>query len=495
MMLRSFRLKIGLLCVVLFGVLLVAAGWYAEGIMTRISRARIDRELRALADSQIRMAHPPGHWPRFYHSVLSMYRSSSDSGRVPVVLQVSTLDGSVIYASDESSTLLPKGSLPLSLKDAPSDRLGGPPAAPEGHRPGNPVRGEDRQGRPLPQRPMNIRGPVYRDIGSGRDVWRAMTVANEVLVFSLAMDLSGVTAEIGRFRHGLLVASPLVLFLLVAGGWLIGQTALRPVKQIAATAETVTAQRLDARIAVEGADQEFEGLIAVINRMLERLERSFKQAQRFSSDAAHELKTPLAVLQAQLERSMQQAAKGSPEQQRIAEQMEEVNRLKDILRKLLLLSQADAAEMPISRNEFDFTELVQTAADDISLIAPERHVEVRTEGRFMVNGDRTLLSQVLHNLVSNAIKFGDEQGRIIFSLRREGAWIELALENSGSDIPAGDQEKIFDRFYRGDTAHGRETEGTGLGLSLAREIARAHGGDLVLDYSRDGMTSFILRLP
>jgi len=322
-----------------------------------------------------------------------------------------------------------------------------------------------------------------------------MTIANEEMTLSIAMNLAESQAEIRHFQRALLVGVPLGLLLIAAAGWLIGHVALRPVNRIARTAESVTARRLSERIPDENADEEFRRLIALINGMLERLERSFQQATRFSADAAHELKTPLAILQAQVERSMQRATDGSPEQRECAEQLDEVQRLKSILRKLLLLSQADSGALPLSSARINLSELVRAAADDIEMLAPNRSVTVNAPPELPVRGDSDLLNQVIENLISNAIKFGDEGGVIDIKVEEREARAVLTVANSGRTIPLQDFERIFERFYRVDPSRSRETEGAGLGLSLAREIARAHGGDLTLEQSDANLTRFALTLP
>ena len=281
----------------------------------------------------------------------------------------------------------------------------------------------------------------------------------------------------------------------MAGGWLIGQVALRPVNVIARTAESVTAKHLDARIPVAEADAEFRRLIVLINGMLERLERSFRQATRFSADAAHELKTPLAILQAYIERGLQRAPDGSAEQHECAEQLEEVQRLKVILRKLLLLSQADAGQLPLIVADINLASLVRAALDDVQMMAPGCCVSLQAPPEITVPGDADLLGQAIENIVSNAVKFGESGRPIGLELTLRGERAVLAVSNKGNPIPASEQARIFDRFYRADQSRSRKIEGTGLGLSLAREIARAHGGDLMLSRSDDAGTVFELVLP
>ena len=322
-----------------------------------------------------------------------------------------------------------------------------------------------------------------------------MTIANEEVTLSIAHNLAGLRAETQRFLHAFLVAVPLGLLLIVTGGWLIGHLALRPVTLIARTAESVTAARLDARIPEGEADTEFQHLIALINSMLERLERSFRQATRFSADAAHELKTPLAVLQAQIERTLQRSADDSEEQRNYAEQLEELQRLKSILRKLLLLSQADAGEMPLSLAPINLADRVRSAENDVVMLAPGRKIHIETPAELVVQADDDLLAQIIGNLISNAVKFGDPEGLIDIKLAEQDWQAVLTVSNTGVPIPQADHSKVFDRFYRADAARSRDIEGSGLGLSLAREMARAHGGDLTLLCSDSTLTTFSLRLP
>lgn len=322
-----------------------------------------------------------------------------------------------------------------------------------------------------------------------------MTMANEEVTLSIAHNLSGLRAETQRFLHAFLVAVPLGLLLIVAGGWLISHLALRPVTLIAQTAESVTAARLDARIPEEGADDEFKHLIALINGMLERLERSFRQATRFSADAAHELKTPLAVLQAQIERTLQRSSDDTEEQRNYAEQLEELQRLKAILRKLLLLSQADAGQLPLSLDRINLAERIRAAENDVEMLAPGRKIRIEAPPELFVQADDDLLAQIIGNLISNAVKFGDPEGLIDLKLAEQEGQAVLTVSNTGVPIPQADHAKVFDRFYRADAARSRDIEGSGLGLSLAREMARAHGGDLTLLRSDNTLTTFALRLP
>lgn len=494
-MLRSFRLKIGLLSVCLSGLLLLGFGLLAVSAMNRVGIDRIDRELRALADAQVRRIQPPGHWRVFDDSLRSIY---GDSAPRQFLVRASRPDGEVLYESGDWPGNLPRTALPMPPAAAPevdraepAPRRSAPPRDEPGERPPRPR--DDPE--PQPPRRLPVRGPVYATLGDASGEWRAMTLANEDVTLNLAMSLAGLREEIRRFEQALRVGIPLGLLLIVVGGWMIGQMALRPVNLIARTAESVTAHRLDARIPDTRADAEFQRLITLINRMLERLERSFRQATRFSADAAHELKTPLAILQAQIERSLQRAADGSPEQRDYAGQLDEVQRLKAILGKLLLLAQADSGHLPLSREPVKLSDMVHAAAEDALMLAPDRKTTAKAPDKVTVMGDEHLLTQVIENLLSNAIKFGDRDGTIDMTLAANEKQATFRISNTGRPIAAADQGKVFERFFRGDKARTREVDGAGLGLSLAREIARSHGGELVLERSDENVTTFALTLP
>jgi len=315
------------------------------------------------------------------------------------------------------------------------------------------------------------------------------------VTLAMGVNLDEFTAGMRRVRNAFLLALPAALFLIAAGSWFLAQRALRPIEELTRAVERVTAKGLDQRVPDREADAEFGRLIAVFNEMLGRLERSFGQAARFSADAAHELKTPLTVLQGRLEQALQHAAPGSEEQRVYGELADEVLRLKAIVQRLLLLARADSGQLKPQLGEVALTLLVQDMAEDVGIMAPHLQVKTDLTANLTVLADADLLRQALHNLADNAAKYNREAGWVEFTLRQTGTEAVLTLANSAPDIPTADHERIFERFYRADPAHSRRIDGTGLGLSLAREIARAHGGDVVLTESRGGVTRFALRLP
>ncbi|MCC6798456.1 MAG: HAMP domain-containing protein [Candidatus Hydrogenedentes bacterium] len=364
---------------------------------------------------------------------------------------------------------------------------GPPPGRGFGRGPG---RGPGRPGPPpevLPVLPIDSKTMTADD-----ETWRVGVYRDPEVTLAIAVELSGFRAHLAAARLSLLVAFPLALVLIALGSWYLATRAMRPVNQLRDAIAEVTSQGLDKRVVSGTESIEFQQLSEQFNRMMERLERSFTQAARFSADAAHELKTPLAVLQGEIEQALQSA---KPETQVVLGRLlDEVQRLKSITQKLLLLARADAGQLSVHHEFVDFSEMVNELVEDAEVLAQGLKVSKQIAPGIQISGDRVLLQQVLQNLTDNAIKYNRDGGNIGYKLDVKQGAARLQVANTG-EIPAEKREKIFDRFVRVDDARNRRVDGAGLGLSLAREIARAHGGDLTLEKSDNGIVTFALRLP
>jgi len=487
---NSFRLKIALLTLLLSGGVLLLFGFLFMSVINRTGYERIDRDLRILAEFQARRPPINEHWGHFEEALSNLY---GDDARKQFSLKVISFGGEPKYAPRGGPANLPNNLLP-ALE---------PELHPAGFSENNreppmlsrfPIPFNDYPPMHMPPPRMRIRGPVFSTAHIGRGSWRVVGIGNEAVNIFIAMNLAVFFAEAHRFVNFFLIALPAALLLLGCGGWLIAQRALRPVKIIAQTAEKITTRELDRRIPATYADREFSRLIDVINGMLARLEKSYQQAVRFSGDAAHELKTPLTILQGELENALQEAPADSEAQRRYGELIEEVQRLVAITRKLLLLAQADSGEMKLNLEPFCLSSALENMCEDIAALAPNLALQKEIEPDLHVMADADLMNQALHNLVSNAVKYNRKNGWIKLSLKPEGTLIKLSLSNTGEEIPPYDQERIFERFYRVSKARDRAVDGTGLGLSLAREIVLAHKGELFLESSQNGVTVFTMRL-
>lgn len=354
-----------------------------------------------------------------------------------------------------------------------------------------------------PQPPWSMAIPPPRSIPNSITVsqstkghmWRIGLASVPHARLAVAIDAQAIDAEMGSIRNAFLIALPFALAFIGLAGWFFSARALRPIQRLAETSRRVTADGLSQRIKSKGEDREFVELIEVFNRMLGRLERSFQQATRFSADAAHELKTPLAIVQGQLERTINMAQDGSPMQEALTSILDETRRLSTISRKLLLLSQADAGRLNVYAQPFDLSGALDDLLEDTRMLAPHLKVTGAIQPNLDILADGSLLRQVLHNLISNAIKYNVEPGWIHIATARWAQRVEVLVSNASPGIAKTDREKVFERFYRVDAAHSRHIEGVGLGLSVSREIARAHGGDLLLQADTDGAVNFSLLLP
>jgi two-component system heavy metal sensor histidine kinase CusS len=480
----SFRFKIALLSTVLSGGVLLVFGFFFLTVIHRVGLARVDREMLAIGESLIK-ADPfhPGSDVDFTleRSLRFIYGPES---RQRFVLQVRDREGGKSYESPGWPAVLDASPLPPPRVRDPSPpwRQGEPERDGEGHRP--------------PPRPEPILSS-FATVSDGATSWRVASFVHPRGRVLLGQDLAAFDAENARYRNAFLLAAPLALLLLAgAGGW-VAARALRPIEAVTATARRITERGLGERVPAVRADREIARLIEVINGMLERLERSFRQAARFSADAAHELKTPLTILQGQLEQSLQETPDGSPIQRTLSDLLDEVQRLRSIVRKLLLLAQADAGRLGEAgaSEVIDWSGRVSELVEDTRELAPSLAVSADVASGVEVRGDEDLLVQLLQNLASNAIKFNrGEPGAIAFELRAEQGRAVFRIANTGSPFTAEERERIFERFYRGDPSHNRRVDGVGLGLSLAREIALAHGGELKVDTERSGWVRFTLEL-
>ena len=228
--------------------------------------------------------------------------------------------------------------------------------------------------------------------------------------------------------------------------------------------------------------------------MLANLEQSFAQATHFSADAAHELKTPLTILQGRLELAVNNA-QDPLLQAELTGLQDEVARLANITRKLLLLSQADAGRLALNVTAVDLSAMLRELLADAEMLLSHQRIQCDIEPQLLAPGDALLLRQLFNNLLSNAVRYCRSAGTISVTARALPDGIECAFGNPCEAIAPDSRAHFFDRFYRGDVSRNRRTDGHGLGLSLAREIARAHGGELALQASAADQVLIRLWLP
>jgi signal transduction histidine kinase len=337
--------------------------------------------------------------------------------------------------------------------------------------------------------------PGFHYVKRGHDGLRVAVFSEQGITLRLAADLDPINDLTQDLATAFLLALPLILGLIFLGGRLIAHKAIRPIQEITESAERITAQRLDQRLPVPPVRDEIHRLATVLNGTLDRLDESFRQATRFSADASHELKTPLTVLRTSIEALLRSPELSSGHQQVVAGFLEQTKRLSSITASLLLLSRADAGKLQLDLSPGDLSEIINLCVEDARIIAEDRGIEIElnvpAEAWALV--DRTRAAQIVMNLLDNALKYNHGGGRVRVTLAAEKGQWTLRIANTGAGIPPAALPHLFERFYRGE--HTAAIGGHGLGLSLARELARAHGGDLQLASDESEWTAFVFALP
>jgi signal transduction histidine kinase len=333
-------------------------------------------------------------------------------------------------------------------------------------------------------RTIKLRGAVYR----------LATFQHQTVSLSIATPLQDVEDDgVERF----LAVAPVVPCLLVLagfGGWWIARKALGPVAEITREAEAITADKLDRRLAAATVDDEIGRLTRVLNDMLDRLEKGFHQAARFSADASHELKTPLTVLRVSIEDLLGSPDLSERDRAAVAGLLEQTRRLAGIIETLVLLSRAESGRLELDPQTVNLSELVEACVGDAEILADGRiSIETMVPPNLVVQLDRDRVNQILWNLLDNAIKYNRPRGRISV---HAGLWPEkdtvwILIGNSGRGIDPAVSAQVFARFFRNDSSG---VPGRGLGLSLSRELARAHGGDIEIVRTDPDWTEFRLTL-
>lgn len=308
--------------------------------------------------------------------------------------------------------------------------------------------------------------------------------------------MEDMAASLARFRNLCLGAMVLAAFLSLIGGRMLARRILEPVHRMTVAARRIGGDNLARRLSRNENHDELDRLAAVLNDMLDRLERQFTQIQQFTADAAHEFRTPLAALRGNAELALSSNASNSEIRDVLEASIEQYDRLSRIADDLLLLARADSGSPFLSRDRFDMHAAVRDVVDLFTPLAQDNGVLLAFENgtAVEVDADAARIRQVISNLLDNALKFTPKGGRITVALGRHDGAVRLTVSDSGPGIPAEHLPRIFDRFYRADPARSREFGGAGLGLAICRTIVEGHGGTIEAGGGAEG-ASFVLHLP
>jgi signal transduction histidine kinase len=297
---------------------------------------------------------------------------------------------------------------------------------------------------------------------------------NRALVVALLLGFGAATAS---------------LFLAV---W-ITPSLFKPLDDMASVARQITrADDLSRRVPVPQRADEFRDLAQALNQTLEQIERLFQTQQRLLADVSHELRTPLTAVRGNLD-LIRHMGEADPELMDIIE--DELERMTRLIGDLLLLARADTGGLPLEREPVELDNILFEVYRQVSRLARQVEIKLVEVDQVCVLGDADRLKQLLLILVDNATKYTPPGGVVSLSLSRQGGWAHLSVADTGVGIPPEDVPHIFDRFYRVDKARGRAQGGSGLGLSIAKWIAQAHGGGIDVTSEMGEGTTFTIKLP
>lgn len=333
-------------------------------------------------------------------------------------------------------------------------------------------------------------------LGPVRVMTQKVRIANRLLYVRAAVAEQATRTQIRSLLLQLWTISFLVLVLGGIGGIVISHRLLGPLVRMADDAKRITAEQLHERLEVEQPSEELELLRDSFNATLARLEQSFAQLRRFTADASHEIRTPLTALRSVGEVALQRSKSSDEYRDVIGTMLEEVDRLSRLADELLQIARAETGQTHYHFEQLDLATLAQDVAEQLEVLAQEREqsLAVETDGPVPVHGDRLALRQALMNLVDNAIKYSPEGTHVTVRVRSDGAQAIVEVQDHGPGIAPEHAERVFERFYRIDPSRSREVGGTGLGLSLVKLTAEAHGGGVEVDSSPGRGSTFRLVL-
>ncbi len=302
---------------------------------------------------------------------------------------------------------------------------------------------------------------------------------------------------LSNFRHNLLTAIPIVLFLGSIGGWFLARRSLSPIAHITETARRITASNLGGRIKPRGSGDELDYLITTLNEMISRLEGSFKRISQFTADASHELRTPISAMKGEAELLLSKPRPIGEYQRVLSRHIEKLDFLTRMINDLILLSKFDSNEAGLEMTPVKLDLLLVNLWEFFGVLAEQKGIGF-TLGEIEhadVLGNRTRLQQLFANLIDNAIKFTPSSSHVDMSLEKDGGFVKVSIRDTGIGISEGEFDRIFERFYRVDKSRARESGGTGLGLSICQWIISAHHGKIELESELGKGSCFIVSLP
>lgn len=464
---RGLRFRLALSYVLFFAVFLIAAGFAMKGILSSV----IEREIRGVLEEEwgsvkgfMRIVDQRPSWT--FENYDPEEKEIVDRIRNGAYM-IASQDGVILEASVTYRALSPEKPSEIQAAIASNhaiwmDRL-------------------DDYGDPYKLRAGvvfdNKRRPYYLVVGKPVFEYQN-TIRNFARYYSLSLPIG-------------LVLSALL-------GWMVARRGLSPLEEVSQAAQRLTGSNLSVQIARRGADDELDQLIDSFNSMSQRLGRSFDQMRQFSTDVSHELRTPLTAIRGQLEVALFTATDTEQYRDAMVNALQDVEQLSNIVRALLLLSQAESGQLALQLAPLKLGELVDDLVDQFQIPAEEEHIDLTCKilaPEAVIRADRTQMGRLITNLLSNALKYSPGGGRVEVTVDSVENQLVLTVADTGVGIPKENLPHIFDRFYRVRPAHTQPTQGLGLGLSFVAWIVQAHEGTIDVESEPGQGSKFTVRLP
>jgi two-component system heavy metal sensor histidine kinase CusS len=314
---------------------------------------------------------------------------------------------------------------------------------------------------------------------------------NEKYRYEIALDVSNEQTLLADYRGKLFIALALAAAISALLSTWIAHRGVRPIREITSAAQAITASALNERISTQIWPRELATLAAEFDRMLERLEDSFERLSRFSSNIAHELRTPISNLMGGTEVALGRSLTAQQYREVLASSLEEYQRLSHLIDSLLFLARAETANIEINQSNFAADESISAVIEFYEPLAKESQIELTSTGKARVRGDEPLFRRAISNLLSNALRHVSPGGTVTIETRSEPVEVIVAVKDNGSGVAPNDLPKLFDRFYRGQNSR----DGVGLGLSIVKSIMSLHHGTVEVTSELEKGTTVILRFP
>ncbi|MBY0271646.1 MAG: heavy metal sensor histidine kinase [Burkholderiales bacterium] len=313
------------------------------------------------------------------------------------------------------------------------------------------------------------------------------------ILIVLAFEDLGRAALLKAYREDLLWTTLAGIFATMLLGYMMAHRGLRPLRTMAKMAGRITVNKLEARLRIEDAPSELREMVHAFNRMLDRLEDSFQRLTQFSSDIAHDLRTPICNLMIETQVTLTQPRSAAEYEALLSSNIEEYERLTRMIENLLFLARADNAQIALRRSAISIDVELKHIAEYFEGMAEEAGIVLDVDARGDLIADTILFQRAVSNLLTNAIRHTAPGQRItIRGYQRSVGEYVIEVGNPGDGIPPGHLTRLFDRFYRIDVSRGESQSSSGLGLAIVKSIMDLHGGSVEVESIPNGITTFRL---